>query len=93
MSDIIITNTNSIKEIVGEALNEQAIKLANWFKAMMETMDDNKPLTAKEAAAYLNMSPSTLHRHTKNGDLKAYGIGTRVYYNIQDIKSAMRPIN
>ncbi|WP_336687362.1 helix-turn-helix domain-containing protein [Chryseobacterium bernardetii] len=92
MNDIIVTNSNNIKEIVKEALNEQTDKFANWFKSMMTT-DENKPLTPKQAAAYLSMSPSTLHRHTKKGDLKAYGIGTRTYYNIKDIKSAMKPIN
>lgn len=91
MNDIIITNPNSIKEIVGEAINEQANKVANWIMSKMT--DENRPLTPKQAAAYLSMSPSTLHRHTKNGDLKAYGIGNRVYYNLNEIKSALKPIN
>jgi|GEM_PF-1764804 len=91
MKDIIITNPNSIKEIVGEAINEQANKVASWIMSKMT--DENRPLTPKQAAAYLSMSPTTLYRHTKNGDLKAHGMGHRIYYYLQDIKSALKPIN
>ncbi|MBE4950881.1 helix-turn-helix domain-containing protein [Chryseobacterium culicis] len=91
MNDIIITHPNNLKEMIREVINEEAYKFTNWLNSRL--VDEEKTLTRQQAADYLNMSLSTLHRHTKQGDIQAYGIGSRVYYKLNDIKSAMRAIN
>ncbi|WP_223606945.1 helix-turn-helix domain-containing protein [Chryseobacterium sp. OSA05B] len=91
MNDIIITNHNNIKELIREVISEEAYKFANWFNSKL--IDQDKTLTRKQAADYLGMSTSTLYRHTKQGDIKAYGLGNRVYYKLTDIQDAMQAIN
>jgi excisionase family DNA binding protein len=91
MNDIIITHPNNLKEMIREVINEEAYKFTNWFNSRLA--NEEKTLTREQAATYLGMSPSTLYRHTKQGHIKAYGIGNRVYYKLNDIKNAMRAIN
>jgi len=91
MNNIIITHPNNLKEMIREVINEEAYKFTNWLNSKL--VDEEKTLTREQAAAYLGMSPSTLYRHTKQGRIKAYGIGNRVYYKLNDIKNAMLAIN
>lgn len=91
MNDIIITHPNNLQEMIRKVINEEAYKFTNWFNSRLA--DEEKILTRQQAADYLNMSLSTLHRHTKQCDIQAYGIGNRVYYKLKDIHDAMRAIN
>lgn len=46
-------------------------------------------LSRKEVCILLKIDPSTLYRWTKDGYLKSYGIGNRVYYLKDDIQQVL----
>lgn len=91
MSDIIVTNKNSIREIIREEVKKGLIEWAQWFEARI--INEDKIYTREEAIQFLRISPSTLTRWTKEGKIKAVGIGDRVYYRHIDILGALVAIN
>ncbi len=91
MSDIIVTNKNSIQEIIREEVKKTLIEWAQWFEARI--INEDKIYTREEAIQFLRISPSTLTRWTKEGKIKAFGIGDRVYYKHIDILGALVAIN
>ena len=46
-------------------------------------------LSRIEAAKYLNVSPSTLFRWTKQGKIPCYGLGNKVYYKQIDLQESL----
>lgn len=91
MSDIIVTNKNNIQEIIREEVKKALIEWAQWFEARI--INEDKIYTREEAIQFLRISPSTLTRWTKEGKIKAFGIGDRVYYKHIDILGALVAIN
>ncbi|PZX92783.1 DNA-binding protein [Flavobacterium aquariorum] len=53
----------------------------------------NELIGRKEACALLHCNLSTLHKHTKSGRLKSYGIGNRVLYKKSEVLESVTPIN
>lgn len=49
-------------------------------------------LTRNEVADLLKVNLSTIHNWCKNGKLKSYGIGNRVYFLRSDIQESLIPI-
>ena len=47
----------------------------------------------KEACEILHCNLSTLHKHTKSGRLKSYGIGNRILYKKSEVLESVTPIN
>ena len=88
---IIVMKTGSIREIIKEEIKNSLIEWANCFESMMINKD--KIYTREETVKCLGISPSTLYRWTKEGRIKAFGIGDRVYYKHADIKGALVAIN
>lgn len=91
MSDIIVTNKNSIQEIIREEVQKGLIEWAHWFESRI--IDEDRIYTREQTIKYLGISPSTLTRWTKEGKIKAFGIGDRVYYKHIDIQGALVAIN
>lgn len=46
-----------------------------------------------EACTLLHCNLTTLHKHTKSGRLKSYGIGNRILYKKSEVLEAVKPIN
>ena len=42
-------------------------------------------LTLKEAAAFINLAPSTVYKLTSKGDLPHYKRGNRLYFDRQEL--------
>lgn len=91
MSEIIVTNKNSIQEIIREEVKKALVEFSQWLEAMI--IDTDRIYTREETIKYLGISPSTLNRWTKEGKIKAFGIGDRVYYKHIDIQGALVAIN
>jgi len=41
----------------------------------------------------LSVDLSTIHNHCKNGKLKPFGLGSRVYFLRSDIEKSLIPLN
>jgi len=77
---------NLIKESLRDELEKMKSDLSN-------TQEQEKILTREETASFLKTDPSNLWRWTRDGKIKAVGIGKRVYYYLSDINKALIPIN
>jgi hypothetical protein len=56
--------------------------------------DDKEALLSRiDVATLLKFSLTTLWKHTKNGKIKSYGIGNRIYYKKEEILKSITPIN
>jgi excisionase family DNA binding protein len=52
----------------------------------------NDFISRDEVCNILKFNKTTLHKHTKTGRLKAYGIGNRVLYKKSEILEAVEPL-
>lgn len=91
MNEIIVTNPNSIREIIREEISEQLVKFSKWFESKI--VEEDRYFTKKEAAKYLSISETTLYRYTRDGYLISHCLGEKVYYKLSEIKSAIKAIN
>ena len=69
--------------------------LKEWLTTK-DAKSNSKPVkyyTRKEVAKLLKVNISTVHNWTKNGTLKAVGIGSRVYYTQEAIDAALIRLN
>lgn len=53
----------------------------------------NDLLTRKQVCDLLNITLTTLWKHTRSGKFKSFGVGKRVYYSREQILEAVKPIN
>ncbi len=74
--------------------------ILNRLKELFEVHFQNaKPkqqeeyLTRGEVAELLKVNISTIHNWCKNGQLKPYGIGNRVYFLKSDIQESLIPLH
>ena len=75
--------------------------LANISKIVKQTLENIKLdkenpeqlLTRKQTAELLNVTLATLNDWSKDGKLKSYGIGNRVYYKKNEVLEALTPLN
>ena len=91
MSEITIVNTNDLRTIVSDIVEQKLIAFSKWFEAKL--IQTEKPLTAKEAMDYLSMSKSTFYRYVKDGKIPQCGLEERVYYRKSEIDNAIKRIN
>lgn len=52
-----------------------------------------KYITREQVCNLLKIDKSTLWSWTKKGKLKSYGIGARVYYKLNEVEQAIKPLN
>ena len=74
-----------------EQLAEAVVKLQQQPIATPQL--ENEFITRDEVCKLLNFNKTTLHKHTKSGKLKSYGIGNRVLYRRCEVLEAVKPIN
>lgn len=74
-----------LKELIRETIRREFIEFAKDFQPKGPT----EYLTRKEVQKMLNINMSTLHHWTKQGKLKAYSIGARIYYKRHEVDKAL----
>ena len=79
------TPDDLIKEIKNVILPELREELSKGFQPKEPT----QYLTRSEVCELLKIDLSTLYRWTKKGELKAYGIGNRVYYKLNEVEQKL----
>ena len=57
-----------------------------------KTQEQEQLLTREETCNMLKMNKATLWKHTKQGKLKSYGIGRRVYYKRSEVLNSLTPL-
>jgi excisionase family DNA binding protein len=90
MSQILMTNLTPVqlKELVLEALRE--LNPFQPLKKISSSNDEEKYLTRKEVANYLQISLPTLHEYSKREILKSYRIGSKVRYKASEVAKALK---
>lgn len=78
---------SDIKKVVEEVLEINLERFKNNAKEDLLTL-----LTRENTAKLLCVSLPTLHDWTKNGIVKAYRIGNRVLYKLEDVNDALTAI-
>lgn len=74
-----------LKELIQETIRCAFREFAKDFRQKEPT----EYLTRKEMQKMLNINMSTLHLWTKQGKLKAYRIGARIYYKRHEVDEAL----
>jgi len=95
MQNQIILNGISLEQLKEEF---KAIVQTEVQKALTElppTTTESSPefITRKETALILGISLPTLHEWTKNGNIPAHRIGTRVRYKRSDVYASLKSID
>lgn len=91
MSEIAIINPNDLRTIVSDVVEEKLIAFSRWFEAKL--VQEERPLTAKEAMEYLSMSRATFYRYVGKGLIPQALLGERVYYYKSDLDNAIVKID
>lgn len=85
----IETSPQKLKEEIGEEIKSQLNSFLEYFNPKLP----EQYLTRKEVAELFKVNLSTIHSWSKNGTLKPYGIGSRVYYLRSDIEESLQRLN
>ena len=95
MNDEIFLNGITLQQLA-EAL-APLLKDKNVAKNVDKDVENEEPsndlVTRVQVCELLSFNKTTLWKHTKNGKLKSYGIGNRVYYKRSEVLAAVKPIN
>lgn len=79
---------DQLAEAVVNLLQQKAIA-----PPQQETEPENDFIGRDEVCTILKFNKTTLHKHTRSGRLKSYGIGNRVLYKRSEVLEAVKPIN
>ncbi len=84
--------------LLHNATPEQFTKtILEGVKLMLDEVNrpqpENKYITREQVCHLLKIDKSTLWSWTKKGKLKSYGIGARVYYKLDEVEHAIKPLN
>ncbi|MBW2998872.1 helix-turn-helix domain-containing protein [Candidatus Woesearchaeota archaeon] len=86
--DLIISSSD-LDQLIAQKVNEQIEKLELDFKAKGSI----ELYSIKEVQQIFQVDRTTIHHWTKNGTLKAFHMGRRVYYRKSDIEQSLIQIN
>jgi len=72
-------------------------EILNGVKSLLDqnreiSLKDKKNWTALETATYCKVSKPTIHAWTKQGILKKYKIGNRIFYKSNEVKQSIHKI-
>lgn len=79
----------------GCTFSELANSIADILQSQTPTQapaQETELITRDEVCKLLNFNKTTLHKHTKTGRLKSYGIGNRVLYKRSEVLEAVKPL-
>ncbi|MEO8236083.1 MAG: helix-turn-helix domain-containing protein [Flavobacterium sp.] len=68
-----------------QQLAEATAAILNDNKTITISQDESDLVDRNGACAILHFNKTTLHKHTKSGRLKSYGIGGRVLYKKSEL--------
>jgi len=85
----IIQDPEMLQNAILQGIRQELEQLKTEFQPKQPT----DLLTRNEVRELLKVDLSTVHNLTKNGKLKAYGIGNRVYYKRNEIDLVLTPLN
>jgi excisionase family DNA binding protein len=91
MNEITVINQNDLRTIISDVVKQNLIEFSRWFEDKL--VEEERPLTSKEAMKYLSMSRATFYRYVKNGKIPQYGLDERRYYKQSEIDNAIKRIN
>ena len=92
MEKSILLHCVSLEEF--EIIVKRAVSEALYFKYKVEEKNDNDYLlTRDEACKLLKISKTSLWKWSKNGRIKSYGIGNRVYYKKEELIKSLTLLN
>lgn len=91
MSEIILTSQDNLREIMAQVVEEKLIVFKHWFES--QKINDERPLTRKEAMEYLSLPKSTFGRYSSKGYIPYYKFRGRNYYRRNELDEAMIPFN
>ena len=85
----IQTTPQQIEDAILKGVQIQIDQLKKEFQPKEPT----EYLTRHEVKKLLNVDLSTIWNWQKKGKLKAYGIGSRVYYKRHEVEQSIKPLN
>lgn len=88
---MIILENNEMKSLISSTIIEELKSFTESIESILT--QDNRPLTAKEAMAYLSMSKSTFYTYVRKGYIHKYGMGDAVYYKKSQLDDAIKKVN
>ncbi|MDD1524163.1 helix-turn-helix domain-containing protein [Riemerella anatipestifer] len=80
------TNPNELIKAISNAIVPE---LEQRLSKQFQPKEPTTYLTRKEVKEMLSIDLSTLNRWTKDGKLKAYGMGNRVYYKRSEVEETL----
>lgn len=78
-----------LKEVIENAITDSMAT----FHSKLQPKQSDEYLTRQEVADLFKVDLSTIHNWCKQGKLKPYGIGSRVYFLRVDIDNCLTPLN
>lgn len=78
-------NPDQLTKIVLDGVKKQLDELKKTFQPKEPT----EYMTRNEVKELLHVDISTIHNWTKQGKLKSYGIGNRIYYKRHQVEQAI----
>lgn len=91
MNKIIQLHQTTPEQLVEDIITELR-KEINQLKKDFQPKEPEEYLTRGEVAKMLKVDLSTIHLWSKDGRLKRYGIGKRVYYKRSEIESELEEL-
>jgi len=91
MSEIIVINTNDLRSIISDVVELKLKDFSNWFEGKL--VQEERPLTLKEAMEYLSMSRATFYRYVNDGKIPQYGLEGRRYFKQSELDQIIKRIN
>ncbi|MGC6433657.1 MAG: helix-turn-helix domain-containing protein [Crocinitomicaceae bacterium] len=88
MQQIAITQLTpqDLKQLIREVIQEER---ASYDDSLINTEVDRLNSREKTAKEIFDVDPSTLHRWTQQGKIKAHAIGNRIFYKDSSIEEAL----
>ena len=86
---LVHVSPEQLEQLIREAVKESF----EAHKRVPKNDETTNYLDRSEVANILKISISTLNNWVKQGKLKPYGIGGRVYFKLSEIDQAMVPLN
>lgn len=75
-------------------IEQRLINLENLSKLnTLNTSIGEELLTRQEVASHFKVNISTVRNWSRQGILKKYGVGDRVYYKRSEVEAALVPLN